>query len=380
MDGTQILRIALTSIFALNGLLLVVILVIKPVHRRRAKAHDRRRSMYVTVLARHLALADNTVDMGKRVADDQAFLDALIDLRAVVNGPEAETLGTIVDTFEISHRQIRRLDGPLRTDRRLRAAVALAELADRSVAPGLVRHLSDTEQEIRIQCARGLARMRWLPAIPVILERFEFETPWVRSRFADALVDFGDAATWPLLSHIRINHRLGLAETPTTIRVLGVIGDPEAVLPLLDILDEATDPEVQIAIIESLGQIGAPMATDPVEKAARSEDWRLRAKAATALATFGDESVVPTLARGLEDENWWVRRNSASALARFPAGTDILYSTLLGEDTFAGDSAAEALGDAGEVISARDRIEAGVAARRDFELIEYVEGTVVTTS
>lgn len=379
MNGTLILRVALTSIFALNALLLAVILVVKPLHRSRRQGHDRRRSTYISILARHLALPENKVDMGRRVADDQAFLDALIDLRSIVKGPEAETLGTIVDTFEISHTQARRLRGRHRGDRRLRAAVALAELADPSVAPVLMEHLSDPEQEVRIQCARGLARMRWLPAISAILVRFESETPWVRSRFADTLVDFGDAATWPLLSHIRVNHRLGLAETPTAIRTLGVIGDPESVVPLLDILEEATDPEVQIAIIETLGRIGAPMAFDPVEKAARSEDWRLRAKAATALATLGDASVVPTLALGLEDANWWVRRNSASALTRFGDGVDILYSTLLSEDGYASDSAAEALGDAGEVISARERIEAGIASRRDFDLIEYVEGSVVTT-
>jgi HEAT repeat protein len=220
--------------------------------------------------------------------------------------------------------------------------------------------------------------MRWTPAIGPILDRFEVETPWVRSRFADTLVGFGDTATWPLLAYVRTNHRLRLTGVPSAVRTLGAIGDPLAVSPLLEILEETVDPEVQIAIVETLGQIGTPMAFDLVEKAARSEDWRLRAKAATALATLGDESVVPTLTICLEDENWWVRRNSAAALTRLRGGIDILYSTLLSPDLFARDAAGEALADAGEVIAARDRIEAGLGARRDFDLVEHVSGALVS--
>lgn len=379
MSGIQILRWALMIVFALNGLLLVAILVVKPLHRSQRARHAQRRSTYIALLSRHLAIPQHNVDMGKLVAEDQAFLDALIDMRAIVSGQEAKSLGTIVNTFDIARQQSRNLSHRIRTDRRLRAAVALAELADENAAQILMDHLSDREQEVRIQCARGLARMRWTPAINAILGQFDGETPWVRSRFADTLVTFGDSATWPLLSYINVNHRLESTGVPTAVRALAAIADPESVRPLLRILDDANDPEVSIAIVETLGQIGTPMAFEPVEKAIRSEDWRLRAKAATALASIGDQTVVPSLAVCLEDENWWVRRNSASALARFPGGIDILYDTLLTDDDYARDAASEALADAGELIAARDRIEGGVGARRDFELLEYTQGSLVVT-
>jgi HEAT repeat protein len=378
MTGTEMLRWTLAIVFALNALLLAVILTVKPLNRRHRVAHARRRSAYVALLSRHLVIPEHKVMMGRRVAEDQAFLDALIDLRTVVSGEEGDALGTIVDRFDIAKRESRALRRRGQGSRRLRSAVALAELADVSAAPTLIRHLSDREQEVRIQCARGLGRMRWTPAIGPILERFEVETPWVRSRFADTLVGFGDSATWPLLAYVRVNHRLRLTGVPSAVRTLGAIGDPLAVPPLLEILEETVDPEVQIAIVETLGQIGTPMAFDLVEKAARSEDWRLRAKAATALATLGDESVVPTLTICLEDENWWVRRNSAAALTRLRGGIDILYTTLLSSDLFARDAAGEALADAGEVIAARDRIEAGLGARRDFDLVEHVSGALVS--
>ena len=373
------LRWALAIVFALDALLLVVVLVVKPLNRRHRANHEKRRGAYVALLSRHLIDPEHKVQMGRKVADDQAFLDALIDMRSIVSGADAETLGTIVDRYDIARRQTKHLKRRARGGRRLRSAAALAELADMSAAQVLIEHLSDDEQEVRIQCARGLGRLRWTPAIGPILQRFEVETPWVRSRFADTLVSFGESATWPLLAYVRSHHRLQVTGVPTAVRTLGAIGDPLAAEPLLLILEDTVDPEVQIAIVETLGQIGAPTAFDLVEKAAHSEDWRLRAKAATALATLGDASVVPTLAVGLEDENWWVRRNSATALTRFRGGVDVLYAAVLSPDPFARDAASEALGEIGEVIAARDRIEAGVAAKRDFDLIEYVSGALVST-
>lgn len=378
MSGIQLLRVAVSVVFALNALMLLVILVAKPVHRHRQDRHERRRRAYIGILSRHLASPDHRANLGRRVAEDPAFLDALIDMRSIVDGADAETLGDLVDRYDIARQQTRKLESRLRAHQRLTAAVALAELADDSAAPVLLHHLGDREREVRIQCARGLGRMRHLPAIAAILARFEVETPWVRSRFADTLIDYGTAATWPLVSYIRCNHRLGGPGVPTAIRTLGAIGDTQAVLPLLEILEESADHEVQIAAVEALGQLSAPIAFDPVEKAARSEDWRLRAKAVTALATLGNESVIPTLARGLEDEHWWVRRNSASALTRLPGGIDVLYRALRSEDQYARDAASEALSDAGEVLAARERVENGTATQRDVDLVAHVDGLVTT--
>lgn len=379
MDGLVLLRVAVAVVFGLNALFVAAILIVKPIHRGRVEKHQRRRDAYVALLSRHLTNDTPRVEMGRKVADDQAFLDALIDLRAVIGGEEAEMLGDLVDRFDIARKQGHQLERRLHTDRRLRAAVALAELADESAAPILMTHLGDPEQEVRVQCARGLARMRWRPGIDAILERFEVESAWVRSRFADSLVDYGTTATWPLLSYIMMNHRFEIAGVPSAARTLGAIADADAVPHLLALLEDATDSEVQIAIVESLGMIGGPMDFDPVEKAARSEDWRLRAKAATALATLGDASVIPTLTLGLSDENWWVRRNSAASLTRFPGGIDVLYDTLRGPDPFARDAASEALAEIGHVIAARLRLEQGRGEARDFDLVEHVDRGLVVT-
>ena len=200
---------------------------------------------------------------------------------------------------------------------RLRAAVALAEMGEESTAPLLIEYLEDPEPEIRIQCARGLGRMKHTAAIDAILERFSIEEPWVRARFADTLVGFGARATWPLIAYIRVNlghdENVGVIEA---IRVLGTIGDPEAGPTLASILRKTTDPEVALAAIEAMGMVGGPLSIRPLKYTLRSPDWRLRAKSATSLGQIGDPSVNLALARGLEDANWWVRRNERGRSGR----------------------------------------------------------------
>jgi HEAT repeat protein len=216
--------------------------------------------------------------------------------------------------------------------------------------------------------------MRYEAAIAVILDRFGDEAPWVRARFADTLVRYGAQATRPLVSYIEANLReRGNEAVVEAIRVLGVVGDPEAGATLAELLRTSVDPEVQIAAVEALGSVGGPLAIRPLKQSLRSPDWRQRAKAATSLRQIGDPSVNKALARGMEDVNWWVRRNSASALASVHGGEELLFDAISSDDRFARDAAAEALADCGALAAARDRSESGTATDRDRALLALVD-------
>jgi HEAT repeat protein len=347
--------------------------LLKAFHRRRTERHELRRAAYVATLSRHLASNQHSDRIDEEAADDDAFIDAVIDLRNVVSGREIETLTGLVDGLGVVKRQEAKLRSRFPLGRRLRAAVSLAEIGDETTAPVLIEHISDREPEIRIQCARGLGRMQYTAGIDAILERLGIEDPWVRVRFADTLIGFGAKATWPLAAYIRVNlghdENRGVIEA---IRVLGTIGDREVGPILSGVLRVASDPEVQLAAIEALGFVGGPMAIPPLDYALRSSDWRLRAKAATALGHIGDPSVNRALAARLEDENWWVRRNSAAALGSLPGGDQILLATMRSTDQFVRDAAAETLADIGALTAARQRDEAGVATEEDILLLEYV--------
>lgn len=374
MPLDQIIRLAVLAIFAVNAVLVMGLVTLKTVHRRRTKTHNARRHRYIGLLSRHLSYENCTDPITDRMAEDPAFLDALIDMRNAITGDEVATLRQIVDRHGVIERQIRRLDSSLLLGRRLRAAVALAEIGDETAADALMNHLDDREPEIRIQAARGLGRMQWTPAIDQIVSRFSGEIPWVRSRFSDTLIGYGIKATWPLLAYVRINHRFETKGPSLALRTLGQIQDDEAVGPLVEILETSNDLEIRIATIEALGEIGNPEAEPTLSALLSSPEWQLRAKTASALGGLGDPEAIPGLVESLRDENWWVRRSAAAALALIPKGIEALYAELDDEDRFAADAAAEALTDAGELVSARRRIDHGES---DVEpLIRHMESGV----
>lgn len=359
MPLDQIIRLAVLVIFSVNAVLVVGLVLLKSAHRHRMHNHDARRQRYIGLLSRHLSYENCTDPITEQMAEDPAFLDALIDMRNAIAGDEVATLRQIVNRHGLIERQVKRLDSGLLLGRRLRAAVALAEIGDETAADALMRHLDDREPEIRIQCARGLGRIKWTPAIDQIVSRFSGEIPWVRARFSDTLVGYGTKATAPLLAYVRINHRFENSGPTLALRTIGQIQDDEAVVPLLEILDQSSELEIQVATVEALGEIGNPEAGSALTRLLDSPDWQLRAKAATALGELGDYGAVPGLLVSLRDRNWWVRRSAAAAVSRLPDGIAALYEALDDEDPFASDAAAEALTDAGELVSARRRIDSG---------------------
>lgn len=380
MPDFDVVRLVVVIVFALNALLLTSLVLAKVVHRRWTLAHVRRRSDYVKILSRHLALPDEVITLDKRAASDRAFLDALIDVRNSVTGPESDALSGLVEDLGIAESEARWLRRRFFLARRLQAAVTLAELADARSARSLLAHLSDRDPAIRIQCARGLGRMRWTPAIDAIVSRFHGEIPWVRTRFAESLISFRQEATSPLLTYIKVNHRHEREGCVAALGTLATIGDRDAVMPLIDMLKEIMDPEVTIATIGALGALGSPQAIPSLLSLTSSPDWRVRAKVATALGDIGEPSLIPMLAVGLTDQNWWVRRNSAAALARMPGGTVALHEALHSIDRFARDAAVEALAAIGEVLAARERVDRGEGTQDDLHLLGYIDGSLVRAS
>ncbi|MEX1124231.1 MAG: HEAT repeat domain-containing protein [Acidimicrobiia bacterium] len=378
MNGTQIALLAVGIVFVVDVVLLFGLITLKTVHRRRMERHDRRRSAYLGVLSRRMAFPLHTDYIDPKVVSDGAFLDAVIDLRNTMAGPEIETLAGIIDRYGLVKRQAAHLRSRFPLGRRLRAAVSLAEMGDESSAPVLIEYLNDREPEIRIQCARGLGRMQHTPAIDAIIDRFGEESPWVRSRFADTLVGFGAGAVWSLLAYIRVNHDHGENEgVIEAIRVLGTIGERDIGPPLSELLSVFQDPELKIATIDALGYIGGPLAVTPLIGFLDADDWRLRAKAAHSLGEIGDPLANPSLRTSLEDDNWWVRRNSAAALAGISGGVELLHEALHAGDMFARDAAAEALADCGELGKARERQERGQATVADLQLLSFMTEDVL---
>lgn len=376
----DLLTVAMLVVLAVDLALLLALVGLKTIHRRRMRRHRERRDHYVQVLSRHLAYEHAVDPIPPEAADDEAFLDALIDLRNTVTGVEVDKLSGIADRYKLVERQATRLRSRFPLTRRLRAAVSLAELGNDSSAPIMMEHLDDPSVEIRIQAARGLARIGHTPAIDRIVDRLEIEDPWVRARFGDSLAGFGARAAGPLMAYVRVNH---VADDPTAVvqalETLAVIGDLSVGPQVAEVLDRTHNPEVEIAAVGALGSVGGSHVVATVCEALRSEDWRVRAKAATSLGAIGDPSVAPDLAAALEDPAWWVRRNAAAALAILPGGSKTLYVALDSPDRYARDAAAEALEDIGELAKARSKDRDGEASPDELRLLSHMSSQPVAS-
>jgi HEAT repeat protein len=122
---------------------------------------------------------------------------------------------------------------------------------------------------------------------------------WVREKTVVALGLLGDArATVPLVSTIKdAGYDRALWETPNALVRLGA----PAVETLLSLL-MTEDPRTKSTLIEVLGKIGDPQAIQPLVEIMRGEEEVLRFNAATALAAFGELAIAP-LAAMLEERD-----------------------------------------------------------------------------
>lgn len=369
---------AVLTVFAIDVVMLVGLIILKAVHRVRMRRDAERRTQYLTLLSRHLTY-ENAVDpIPSNAAEDEAFLDAVIDLRYTIAGSEIERLSEIATTYDLVSRQeglLRKRFGGLR---RLRAAVSLAELGNEASAPILKEHLDDSDDEIRVQSARGLARMGYTPAIDRIVGRLGEESDWVRARFGDALAEFGEDASAPLMAFVIVNHADGdTSAIVQAIRTLAAIGDYSVGPRIAQVLDLSSNPEVQIAAAGALGGVGGGFAIPSLIDALASSDWRVRAQAATSIGEVGLAENVDDLVASLRDRAWWVRRNSAAALVRLPGGVEALYRALSSVDPFARDAAAEALEDSGELAKAVTNHREQRATRDEARLLRHMRGSGV---
>lgn len=122
--------------------------------------------------------------------------------------------------------------------------------------------------------------------------------------------------------------------------LLGSLADPRS-RPVIERLAGDGDEDVRANAAES-------MAAFPNEqllaRLLADESWVVRSHAAKAAGASGLSDLAPRLAELLEDRSWWVRQNATVALASFgEAAVPCLLAQLHSDDRFARNKAAEAL-------------------------------------
>jgi HEAT repeat protein len=97
------------------------------------------------------------------------------------------------------------------------------------------------------------------------------------------------------------------------VKTLGEIGDPNAVPPLLQIVNQEADGNIRWQATGALSKMGKA-AVPGLVTALQDEDWKVRRSACEALWGIGEPAAVPGLAEALLDRNDVVRQAAASAL------------------------------------------------------------------
>ncbi len=119
------------------------------------------------------------------------------------------------------------------------------------------------------------------------------DNPYVRQKLADALSNFTSEAT---------------------------------LKTLIKLLDD-TDRRVRINAAKSLGEIGAIVAIPALDNALEDPEWSVRKQAVKALVQFNDDRVIEPLCFALEDSHYPIRIIAAEKLGNI--GTPLAYEPLL---------------------------------------------------
>lgn len=150
-------------------------------------------------------------------------------------------------------------------------------------------------------------------AIPALLDALYNESSETRRVVAWALGQIGAPAIHALveaLFHFDFDPNLRVA----VIDSLGSIGDPEAVPELLEILDD-DDSDVREAVVMALGEIGDSQAVPQLLDSLYDEESVVRWSVARSLGQIGDPAAVPALIATLRAD-YWVRGAAAEALGK----------------------------------------------------------------
>ncbi len=346
---SQVIQYSLVGLFGVFIVAAGSLFGLKAARRRMRGRAQRRKNRFIDMIGELVVRGEWNARVFKRHAADPLFREVLLEYLRMISGADRDHLMGVARRIGMVAEYTAELRA---TDRhaRVRAAEALAEIADPETLTDLVFALSDPVPEVRVQAAAALSRIGDERAVRSLLTALNHQDEGSAQRIADALYGFGSAAVDESARYLSSPGKF----RPLVARTLGLIGDIRAEDALIQALD-SSERGLRIRAAAALGRAGTPKCVPYLLELLGDEEWEVRAQAATAVGRRLDQRAVPWLKRALSDDAWWVRHNAASSLAELPGGDDALRLALDHPDPYARDAAAAILlssGVAGNAIGA----------------------------
>jgi len=144
--------------------------------------------------------------------------------------------------------------------------LALGELGDKSAESPIKKAMKDKEADVRARAAEGLTALIKSKAIPELIEllKDKHETP--RESAQNCMLKLGDSAVEPLINDCLVQSENPFLRNQGSV-ILGRMG--RKVVPrLIELLENSTDPDVQVITARTLKDIGDKSALEPIKNAA----------------------------------------------------------------------------------------------------------------
>ncbi|MFQ5926708.1 MAG: HEAT repeat domain-containing protein [Terriglobia bacterium] len=195
---------------------------------------------------------------------------------------------------------------------RARSALVLGRMQAREALPSLFALLAEENTELRLGALRALELMGDPEAIEPLVKLLPAVKDTAWRLVWAALIACGRPEPERLRTH--------LAHPEPRVRVvvaavLGELASP-ALLDALRAHAGDPDPEVRAKVAWALGCIGSPRAFPLLAERAQDPVWYVRLQAVGALGALGERRAHKLLARAVHDSNLLVRQKAASALYR----------------------------------------------------------------
>jgi len=259
-----------------------------------------------------------------------------------------------------------------------RAAAFLGASADLRAVEPLIEALKNNDSMVKYSASTALQKLG-APAVPAMVARLDSDDAEFVALLAEVLGQIGDPqAVMPLCQLLsqKVSYKVRMA----VVKALGNIRDPRAIKPLIDVMKEkfsaerhlameplvkigasalepllvelkSNDPDVVRIAAAALVKLGDPRATESLIDVFKTTDSNaVRISLVAALGKIGDEKAIPALLAALNDEMPVVRRLAASSLAKIgkPAVEELVKILKSGESPALRKSAALVLGKIGD--------------------------------